>query len=230
MVIFNNQGCTKYIIQVKTTDVVATSKSWVCANPEKVFVYRQDATLAYEFPTVPMWDFGEVGVMLVSVAVMKNGNILVGDMHRMVLTEHKPDDGKLIHTIPVEIAPNWLAVMSNGWIVISDEKKGQVAIVDVSDGNATQVTTIKPIIDGQPVKYCRGVSSNGEDIFVAAVKSYPGTGHIHNYHYTGRFVSCVARDLHWPMGITLTADRQRLVAADWYSVKIYHQLYRNTTS
>ncbi|XP_022099296.1 E3 ubiquitin-protein ligase TRIM56-like [Acanthaster planci] len=225
VIICNNQGPTGKFLAINANDVVAMTNHWLCANISKVLMYRRDATLACEFYTVPETEVhGEIDVQLVSVAVMKNGNILVGDRKRKVLTEHKPDDGKLIQTTPVRIVPYWLAVMSNGWIVISDRDQGLVEIMDVSDGNAIPIATIQPTIDGQQVKHCSGVVSTSSGIFVAACTSYTKTGHIHHYNSVGQFVGCVAKGLYNPCGITLTADGQQLAVADWHSVKIYHKV------
>ncbi|XP_022099285.1 tripartite motif-containing protein 55-like [Acanthaster planci] len=224
VVILDHRGFITRLIPVLSADVVATSNGWVCANPRKVFVYRRDTALAYEFYTVLSSDVGRKDVRLVSAAVMKNGNIIVGDKENKVLTEHEPGDGKILRTMPVEMAPDWLAVMSNGWVVISEEDQGRVGIVDVSDGNAIHVTTIRPIINGKQVEHCSGVVSNRSGIYIAADTGFKNTGHIHHYDCSGRFVSCIAEGLHNPCGITFTADGQQLVLADWYSVKIYHKV------
>ncbi|XP_038044318.1 E3 ubiquitin-protein ligase TRIM56-like [Patiria miniata] len=49
-------------------------------------------------------------VVSVSVAVRNDGNIVVGDIKRKVLTEHNANNCSVIRTIPLEIAPSYLAV------------------------------------------------------------------------------------------------------------------------
>ena len=67
-----------------------------------------------------MMQLSDSGVNLQSVAVKKNGNIIVGDTKNDVLYEFSPTDGSLLHTIPVQTEPWFLAVLSNDRIAISD--------------------------------------------------------------------------------------------------------------
>ncbi|XP_038065238.1 E3 ubiquitin-protein ligase TRIM56-like [Patiria miniata] len=226
VVICNNQGQTKNTIPIDPNDVVAVSNQWVCAHPSKMMVYHRDTTHKFDFRTVPEDEVGKTVVQLVSVAVMPNGNIIAGDKVRKVLTEHNPRNGDILHTMPVKITPDFLAVLSNGWIVISDKEQGLVETVKVSNGNAVTVSTIQPTIDGKPAKYCGGVCSNSSGIYLAVVTGKVHTGHIHHYNCACQFVSCVAQGLYDPCGITFTAadGGQQLAVADWHSVKIYHKV------
>ncbi|XP_038065237.1 E3 ubiquitin-protein ligase TRIM56-like [Patiria miniata] len=224
IVICNNQGQTKSSIPIAANDVVAVSNQWVCANPGEVMVYHRDTKPARDFGTLQKSEVGKTDVQLMCVAVMPNGNIMVGDGKRKVLTELHPKNGKILHTMTLKIRPDYLAVLSNGWIVISDDEEGLVEIVEVSDDNAVTVGAIKPTIDGDPVRRCRGVCSNSSGIYLAVITRRVNTGHIHHYNCAGQFVSCVAQGLYNPVGITFTADGQQLAVADLHSVKIYHKV------
>ncbi|XP_022111617.1 tripartite motif-containing protein 3-like [Acanthaster planci] len=180
-----------------------------------VKVFDKDNTLAFQFSTVPPSEVGKTAVNLQSVAVKTDGTIVVGDIKRMVLTEHSPTDGKLRSTIPVKIKPRYVAVDSNDRVVISDFKQ----LVGVVDGNGDTLFTIKPIINGEVVRYCTGVCADSTGIYVA-MQNGSYTGDIHHYDPQGGFLHCIAEGLHWPVGITFTADGQ-LAVADLYSVKIY---------
>ncbi|XP_022111728.1 uncharacterized protein LOC110990971 [Acanthaster planci] len=184
-------------------------------NESHVKVFDKDNTLAFQFPTVPPSEVGKTAVDLWSVAAKTDGTIVVGDIKRMVLTEHSPTDGKLRSTIPVKIEPCYVAVDSNDRVVISDCEQ----LVGVVDGNGDTLFTIKPIIDGEVVRYCTGVCAESTGIYVAMHNDDEDTGHIHHYDPQGGFLHCIAEGLHWPRGITFTADGQ-LAVADWYSVKI----------
>ncbi|XP_038064879.1 E3 ubiquitin-protein ligase TRIM56-like [Patiria miniata] len=223
VVICNNQGQTKNIIQVVANNVVAVSNQWVCTDDKKVMVYQRDTTHKFDFHTLPEDEVGKTDGQLRSVVAMPNGNILGGDEKRKVLIQFDPRNRDIIHTMPVKIRPSFLAVLSNGWIVISEWEQGLVEIVEVSDGKAVTVSTIQPTIDGKPVKYCNGVCSNSSGIYLAVDTGY-NTGHIHHYDCTGHFVSCVVQGLYDPHGITFTADGQQLAVADLCSVKIYHKV------
>ncbi|XP_022111737.1 uncharacterized protein LOC110990981 [Acanthaster planci] len=184
-------------------------------NASHVKVFDKAKTLAFQFPTVPPSEVGKTAVNLQSVAVKTDGTIVVGDVKRMVLTEHSPTDGKLRSTIPVKIKPCYVAVDSNDRVVISDFEQ----LVGVVDGNGDTLFTIKPTIDGEVVRCCTGVCADSTGIYVAMYNG-SDTGHIHHYDPQGGFLHCVAEGLHLPVGITFTADGQ-LAVADWYSVKIY---------
>ncbi|XP_038062896.1 uncharacterized protein LOC119733388 [Patiria miniata] len=184
-----------------------------------VKVFNSDNTLAYKFPTVPPSEVGKTAVDLKSVAVKNDGTIAVGDVARMVLTVHSPTDGELLHTIPVKIKPYFLAFDSNDRAIISDYKS---QTVDIAGCNGTTKRTFKPTINGQPVKYCNGVCTDGSGIYVA-MPNGEHNGHIHNYDLQGGFLKCIAQGLDWPYGIMLTSDGQ-LAVADRSSVKMYDQV------
>ncbi|XP_038062840.1 uncharacterized protein LOC119733318 [Patiria miniata] len=184
-----------------------------------VKVFNSDNTLAYEFPTVPPSEVGKTTVNLQSIAIKNEGTIAVGDVARMVLTVHSPTDGELLHTIPVKIKPHFLAFDSNDRAIISNYES---QTVDIAGGNGTTKRTIKPTINGQPMRYCNGVCTDSSGIYVA-MHNGDDTGHIHHYDPQGGFLKCIAQGLHWPRGITFTSDEQ-LAVADFYTVKIYHQV------
>ncbi|XP_038062521.1 E3 ubiquitin-protein ligase TRIM71-like [Patiria miniata] len=184
-----------------------------------VKVYNSDNTLAYKFPTVPPSEVVKTTVDLQSVAVKNDGTIAVGDVARMVLTVHSPTDGELLHTIPVKIKPHFLAFDSNDRAIISDYES---QTVDIAGGNGTTKRTIKPTINGQPVRYCFSVCTDSSGIYVA-MHNGGNTGHIHHYDSQGGFLQCIAQGLHYPRGITFSSDGQ-LAVADYSSVKMYHQV------
>ena len=147
----------------------------------------------------------------------------MGDVGNNVLYEFSPTDGSLLHTIPVQTKPWFLAVLSNDRIAISGCTQKRVDVVDVADGQAATVFTIKPTIQGQPA-YCRGVCSNRSGIYIAIDTGSYNTGHIHHYDWEGNFMTCVAEGRYLQSGMTFTADGQQLAVADRHSVKMYHKV------
>ena len=184
-------------------------------------MYNNDGTLAFDFHTVPHSEVGNTAVELCSVAVNNTGNIIVGDVKRMVVSEHRPTDGSLIHTMSVSTAPYFLAIDNNNRVVVSGYNQHKV---DIVDGNGTSLLTIKPTFNGQEVQFCRGICCNRSGIYIAVCNLNHYSGHIHHYDDDGTFLSCIAQGLQYPRGITFTAHGHQLVAADHRSVKIYHIL------
>ena len=168
---------------------------------------------------MPPSEVGKTKVDLRSVAIKTDGTIVVGDIKRKVLTEHSPTGGELRSTVPVKIAPHFLAVDIDDRVVVSDYTSKTVAVVD---SNGAELFTVKPLINDRPVKYCFGVCADWSGIYVAAVND-DNAGHIHHYDTRGRFLKCIAQGLHWPLGLTFASDGQ-LAVAGRYSVKIYHEV------
>ncbi|XP_038062738.1 tripartite motif-containing protein 45-like [Patiria miniata] len=184
----------------------------------KVFNMK-DNTLAFKFPTVPKHQVGKTQVNLQSAAV-KVGTVLVGDVERMVWTEHSLTDGEILHTITVQTPPHYLAVdKDTDRVMISG---GDSQKMEVADNKGNTLSTTKPTIFGKPV-VCQGVCCDSSGIYLAMSKRGLSTGHIHHYDLDGRFVDCLARHLYYPRGITFTSD-QKLAVADCHSIKMYHKV------
>ncbi|XP_038062415.1 E3 ubiquitin-protein ligase TRIM56-like [Patiria miniata] len=229
VVICSNEGQHKGTIPLQHPQAVAAIH-----NPEqrllvlergskyvKVFNMK-DNTLVRQFPTMPKHQVPvEMTKMnLSSLAVTKN-SILVGDIDNLVWTEHKPTNGEILHTIPVQTPPHYLAVdddtdrvVVSGW----NTKK-----VDIADSKGKTHATIQPTINGKPVGYCNGVCCDSSGIYLVVYQGVPGTGHIHHYDLDGRFLDCLAQGLCAPCGITITSGGQ-LAVADHYSIKMFHKV------
>ncbi|XP_038062839.1 uncharacterized protein LOC119733315 [Patiria miniata] len=220
VVIYGIDGKQKSTIQREScpSGIAATraNNRLVVVEEQKynVKVFNSDNTLAFKFLTVPLNEIGKTAVELKSVAVKSNGTIVVGDVRRIVLTEHSPTDGKLRRTIPVKIKPYFLAVDRYNRFEISDRSQA----VYIVDGNGTTKRTIKPTINGQPVKHANGVCNDSSGIYVTMHNS-DHNGHIHHYDPQGIFLKCIAQGLLFPVGILSTSDMQ-LAVADYYSVKM----------
>ncbi|XP_038062844.1 E3 ubiquitin-protein ligase TRIM56-like [Patiria miniata] len=186
----------------------------------KVFNMK-DNTLVKQFPTVPKHQVDKTEMNLQSLAV-KNSTctIVVGDIKRMVWTEHKPTDGEILRTIPVQTPPWYLAVDDDtDRVVISG---GDTKKVDIADSKGKTNATIRPNINGKPVK-CLGVCCDSSGIYLAVQQGVFGTGHIHHYDLDGRFLDCLAQGLCDLCGITFTSNGQ-LAVADNISIKMYNKV------
>ncbi|XP_022086127.1 uncharacterized protein LOC110976823 isoform X2 [Acanthaster planci] len=223
VVIFDSQGNCLQSINAVTNDIAATPKVWIVVNPLVVKLYsRDDAQLIREFHPVPPDEIDKTEVNLFGVAVKKNSNIIVGDCKRKVLTELS-QDGRLLHTVSVELKPYFLAVLDDDLIAISDMEQATVQVVDLSEGVAAKVTTLHPNINGRPAESCRGVCGDRSGIYIVASTGSFNSGHIHHHDIKGQFITCVAENLYNPYGITFKADEQQLAVADLHSVKMYRK-------
>ncbi|XP_038062645.1 E3 ubiquitin-protein ligase TRIM56-like [Patiria miniata] len=226
VVICSNEGQHKGTIPVQCPLAVAAIH-----NPEQRLLVLEDGskyvkvfnmkdnTLVMQFPTVSKHQVDKTKVNLSSLAVTKN-SILVGDIDNMVWTEHKPTNGEILHTIPVQTPPWFLAVdddtdrvVVSGW---NTEK------VDIADSKGKTHATFHPTINGNP-EWCRGVCCDSSGIYLAVNKGEPYTGHIHHYDLDGRFLDCLAQGLHLQQGMRFTSEGQ-LAVADWFSIKMFHKV------
>ncbi|XP_022101705.1 uncharacterized protein LOC110985174 [Acanthaster planci] len=192
----------------------------VVDDTKYVKVFNKKNKLAFQFPTVPQSAVDKTRMNLRGVAVRKDGTILVGDVNRMVWTEHSPTDGALLRTIPVQTPPWFLAVDDhNDRVVVSG---GGSQKVDIATNYGITLATIRPTIKGQQVQLCHGVCCNNSG-FCIVVRNGPNTGHVHHYDLDGNFLIWWAQGLSNPYGITFTPYGKFLVA-DSYSVKMYHKV------
>ncbi|XP_038062539.1 uncharacterized protein LOC119733031 [Patiria miniata] len=227
VVICSNEGQHKGTIPLQRPLAVAAIH-----NPEQRLLVLEDGskyvkvfnmkdnTLDFKFPTVAPSEVEETQVNLRSTTVRTNGIILVGDIERMVWTEHRPTDGEILHTIPVQTPPQFLAVDDDtDRVVVSGFHTKKV---DITDCKGSIHTTFKPTINGGPV-WCDGVCCDSSGIYLAVDQGAAGTGHIHHYDQDGRFLDCVDQGLCFPLGITFTSNGQ-LAVAEHYFIKMYHKV------
>ncbi|XP_022110246.1 uncharacterized protein LOC110989869, partial [Acanthaster planci] len=229
VMIRSNEGKYKKLIPLYSypQDVAAIcnhdNQLVVVDDTKYVKVFDKKNKLAFQFPTVPQSEVDRTEVNLCSVAVRKDGTILVGDVKRMVWTEHRPNDGQLLHTVPVPTPPWFLAVDDyTDRVIVNGVNEQRVYVVSAND---TAQSIIEPTIDGQSVQVCSGVCSDKSGIYIA-VSNRLGYGHIHHYDLDGIFLACLAQGLQFPYGITFTSDGQ-LAVADRFSIKMYHKMRRH---
>ncbi|XP_038064881.1 uncharacterized protein LOC119735249 [Patiria miniata] len=197
-----------------------------------VAMFNRDCEFVSKFATVlQSKDNAKTDVDLRGIAVTKDGTLLVGDAKQNVLTEHSPD-GTLIGSAPVSVRPSYLAADGGGRLMVISGGVQEVHVLHGSTHRAssnttvttTTTTTIRPSIDGRPVKHSNGVCCDRSGCVYIAVDSGEGTGHIHRYRSDGKFLECAVQDLCNPYGIAFTADGQQLAVADCYSVKLYRKV------
>ncbi|XP_022108359.1 tripartite motif-containing protein 2-like [Acanthaster planci] len=203
-------------------DVASVNNCLVVAdNTCNVKVYDARRSQAFQFVTTPMDIDAQTPVNIVSVAVREDGTLLVGDVERRVVTEHRPTDGRLLHTIPTNVPPYFLDVGPEGRLLLSGLDTGEVEEIS---GESKSIFTVRPVIASGDQVSCRGVCYGKDGSFYVVVHGKESNiGHIHKYSSTGEFLGCVAQDLYDPNGIALTAQGE-LAVADCFSVKVYARM------
>ncbi|XP_038062863.1 uncharacterized protein LOC119733351 isoform X2 [Patiria miniata] len=190
----------------------------VGASTHLVYMYTMNGQLDFKFSTVQHEEVKDavkqVAIWPWSVASKKNGAIIVGDVVRYVLTEHRPKDGKILRTMQVKIKPEYLAVDDDDRILVSD--RHTILVVDDSGSE----TFTQPTIDGRLAE-SYGLCCTKSAIYVIVSDDGGNTGRIHQYDKRGNFVESIALGLFRHMGITVTADQRYLAIASDYHVKIY---------
>ncbi|XP_038065287.1 E3 ubiquitin-protein ligase TRIM56-like [Patiria miniata] len=206
----------------KPRDVASIDDRIVVAdNTAAVKVYDAQRSLAFRFVTTPPGTDTKTPVNIVSVAVKKDGVIVVGDVERKVVTEHRSTDGELLRTIPTNVPPYFLDVGETDKLLLSGLDTGDVEEID---GVGTAKFTVRPVIAGEDQVSCGGVCYGEEGNFYVVVHGKEShIGHVHQYTSAGEFLGCVAQDLYDPNGIALTT-RGELAVADCFSVKVYARM------
>ena len=154
------------------------------------------------------------------VKVTTDGRILAADSLRSLITEHDPT-GNIVKTTHTSIKPAQMTLIHDTHIAISDHKTGKVIVIDIASGQETLSIDI-PKVDGicyDEETECLLTARN--EPADEPGKLLPSTGVIELYSYTtGKLVACLEQGLFHPMGMTLTADGNLIVAND-DTVKIY---------
>lgn len=173
-----------------------------------------------------------------------NGDVLVGDYHREMITVHDGGSFKIKKEVHVGLKPVHIAVNAQNQILVTvlfqepaevvatnlfflvlkqNQAGGKVVAFDY-DGD--EVFTIVPVMSGELAKPFGVAYDSDGGLYVALSKfdlksrmTKPNTGHIHYYNGKGEFVKCVVKGLHWPLGIALRKDV--LAVADNDNVKVF---------
>ena len=217
--------------QLRTPQDVAVSDDGGCLMvvdlTKFVKIFEADGTYLQSFATREKGSADKrIGVCCIDID--SQGQILVGNQKSQVITVHDVFDGSLKKSIDVQdiIKPFFLAVNRKNQIIIGDYEGMKLAAIDYS---GKKLFSIDPKKDYGGTCKPLGVACNAkanDDIFVAVIgvdsagNDAPDTGRIFRYTDTGLFMSCVARDLYYPMGITFTQDGRLLVAANYNSVLV----------
>ena len=228
------------------TDVAFTSPQHLAVVDQTRFVkiFDKEGAFLYSFTIKGGTDRQEERPKAYSIEVASDGQILVGDVRRKVITIHKELDStwEWIGKVVLDIEPHFLAIgdfqnghqnyQQNGGhhVLVCDWKSGLVKAVDLA---AAEDSAIIFQIDSFTVDGYHGLPKgvafdNDNQRFFLAVSRlddstnkknvYINTGHIHEYSNSGQFQRCICKGLNHPRGMRW--HKGTLYIANTYSVVI----------
>ena len=165
-------------------------------------------------------------VNLWCAAIDRNGQLLVSDWSRELITIHSCPDGELVAKVKCPfIRQVSMAVNSKNQILQhfrpADSKFSMVAAIDYL-GN--EVFSFSPTIDEsfthEGVEPCGIECDQDDNIYIAMCVQRTSktqgqtdrTGHIHAYSPTGGFLKCIAKDRYF-RDLSMTSQGEQLLAA-----------------
>ena len=158
------------------------------------------------------------------LAIDGKGHILVGNITKNYISRHRAD-GLHVSSINVSIQPWFLAVTSNDYFVVSAyNQQNEVLLIDSSGRSLQSIALPEGVMSWNSAGVVCGSSwdDDGEDeIFVSSRSD----GHcVFCFSSKGTYLGRVAENLKGVFGLTLTADEERIVIADYHSVKVFRMV------
>ena len=154
-----------------------------------------------------------------SITSNQDGRILVGDMERSVVIEHRSRTNRVIRT---STNPGSIAFVGDAHMAVTDRfESGHVRIQSLSTGKESLRLDI-PGTQG----VCHEHKSDCVLVLRSETGDQPGlvklgTGVLEQYcRVTGRLIGCLLRGLYHPRAVVLTSE-DMLAIADQKTVKIY---------
>ena len=193
-----------------------------------VKIFDQNGKYLSEFSTLKNDDDDSVKVKPSCIAVTDNGDILVGDFIRELVTVHSGSDYHILHEVPVRSKPIHIASGSEGqiWVSSVEEDLWQAGKLTAFNYSGEELVTIYPEIYDEVTKP-NGIACNPDGtIFVAVTavdekrkESKTSCGHIHQYGSDGKFIECFVKRVYNPQGMALYG--KCMAVADTNAVLMY---------
>ncbi|XP_072023257.1 uncharacterized protein, partial [Amphiura filiformis] len=184
-----------------------------------IHVFDKQGKYFHCFNTLAQGEDENTHVDLQCIAIDREGNVLVGDRARDIITIHTYPDGRVVKEIKCSIAIDRSMVVNNkNQILTHSDTSGSVySRVVAIDYSGNEVFSFTPKIDEDVtgrVVWSRGIECDDEDnIYVAMmVSNRNNTGHIHAYSPTGTFLQCIAKGLYYPWDLSMTPDGSLVLA------------------
>ena len=164
------------------------------------------------------------GSDLRGLAIDSNGHALVGNITNRYISRHRAG-GLHVSSIKVNIQPWFLSVTSNDHIVISAyNQQNEVLVVDDMGALLQSIGLPEGVMSWNSAGVVCGSSwdDDGEDeIFISSRSD----GHcVFCFSSSGEYLGLVAENLKGVFGLALTADEERIIIADYHSVKVFRMV------
>ncbi|XP_038053516.1 E3 ubiquitin-protein ligase TRIM56-like [Patiria miniata] len=152
---------------------------------------------------------------LTGIAVDKKNRIAVADSGRKLISLHHLD-GSLITTISNDMIDSELTIGIRKRLIYTNYQECKLICITYTGDEVFNVNTS---LDGETVRPLGVCCDDAGEIYVAVGIREAESSEMHHYSPAGVFIGRVARELHFPCGLTFTQSGD-LVVADGVSVKI----------
>ena len=217
-------------IQTKHTgDTTGHSRPWDLAVSEcgsfyltdmnaHVKVYDVQGNLKHRFETIDAHGVGSSikRLQLYGLSLDHIGRVYVGSSGRSVSIHN--EDGSHVSTFPTTIVPYYLAVSSDGCILVSDHTSHEVHVYEITGNHLVTFDKPEGFDYWNPTGICIGTN---DEVYVAS-KLPPAA--VYRYSISGRYLGVLVKDLVQPWGIAINKDQDSLAVVDQATVKMFQLL------
>ncbi|XP_072043654.1 uncharacterized protein [Amphiura filiformis] len=205
----------------------------ICRFSRFVHVFNSDGTHLHCFSILATEEDHNAEVNPRCVAIDREGNVLVGDVKRKLITIHTCPEGKLVKRIQCCIAglQVGMTINSKNQIVYSCSCESPSLIckvVHVIDNSGNNILTFKPKIDEMSgdetdagcILIIHVACDSKDSIYVAMCiidrqdSPVPNTGHLHQYNPTYAYMRCIDKGIEEPWDLAIAPDGSLIIAND----------------
>ncbi|XP_072019603.1 E3 ubiquitin-protein ligase TRIM56-like [Amphiura filiformis] len=217
--IYKKDGQFKSSIFGRPWDVVVSSdgKLFVTNQTEYVSVYDGKGNLKHQFPTKSPDNVSSDAQRTQhwGLAIDNYNNLLVGETEQKYIGKHHLD-GMHIMSFKITIEPRFITVSNDDKIITSAGSSDRA--VHILNENGVHLQTLKPPQGSgwNPLGMC---CTSTNEIYIS---SFDASGAIYCYSAeTGAYISCLTKDVTYPVGLVLMDDEEALVVTGNNCAKIF---------
>lgn len=166
------------------------------------------------------------GSDLRGIAIDSKGHVLVGNTTKSYISRHRAD-GLHVSTVNVGVQPWFMTVTSKDHIVVSAyNQQNKVIIVDPSSGSTLHSIALpEGVMSWNSAGVACGRSRDDDEEDEIFVSSRNDGHNVYCFSSSsGMYLGRVAEDLKDVFGLTITSDEERIIVADYSSVKVFRMI------